>query len=303
MPKPQSHRAFLSFSLLVAALFVAAAGYLGVRQGFFEPRLHLRFEIAELNGLGPGSPVTYAGYRIGVVDSVELTPAGRIAGNIAVRERYRQFFTQGSVLRVNKGKIISTELEVEVRQAGQPPLPDGAVIACDTASDTEAMARELTDRFTPLIDNLTRLTRQLADEHEGVRPILKSAHAAVASGQQALQSLHARIADPRLDASYDGLAGTLKQSEQVAAKLGATLESANALVQTTQRTVQNQDEQLRQAMHQTNQVLTDLREVSRGAADAITEVRNAPVYRLLVGQTPPPPGLPHDVAPVIGGPP
>lgn len=292
----KKHVAFLVLSIVMAGLFMGVAYFLAVRQGVFEPRLHFQFEAAETNGLGPGVPVTYAGYRIGSVDQIELATDGRIHGKLAVQARYQRFFTAGSVLRLDKGKIISAELAVVIKTPGKALLTDGAQIAFDAGSDTETLARELTDRFTPLINNVTHLTGQLADEKNGVAQMLKTANAAVESGHRALEMLQQRIADPRIDASYDGLSGTLKQSEQAVGKLSLTLDSATSLLQSTQQTVQRQDAQLQEVMTQVNRVLSDVRQVSQSTANTVEELRSSSAYRLIVGGGSEAAALPHDAA-------
>lgn len=285
---------FIAVSLVMLAILAGSVFYLADRQGVFEPRLTLHFRAVETYGLAAGVPVTYAGYRVGSLDELQLTAQGDISASLSVLGRYQHLFTQGSVLTLNKGKIISTELAMVVKTPGQPALSNGSAIAFDPGSDTEALAREFTDRFTPLINNVTRLTAQLADERAGVAQMLHTANAAAVSGQQALAALQARIADPRIDASYDSLAGTLKHAEVASAQLSLTLQSANALVKTTQTTVEQQNAQLREALLQVNQVLQDVRQVSQAASTTVDEVRDSMAYRVLVGKPTAAPNVAHE---------
>jgi phospholipid/cholesterol/gamma-HCH transport system substrate-binding protein len=200
-------RAALLVGLLVL-LVTASAVYLLYARGVFEPSQRLVLLTDDAEGVTVGMDLTFAGFPIGRVRGIELSPDGTTRILIDVPRKDARWLRESSVFTLTRGLVGNTNLRAFSGVLSDPPLPAGAerrVLVGDATAEIPRLVSETRD----LIRNLTQLT---------------SADSALASSLGNIQSATEKIKGPR------GALGVLFGNESDAQKLVVTLDRTNALL-------------------------------------------------------------------------
>jgi phospholipid/cholesterol/gamma-HCH transport system substrate-binding protein len=128
----------------VAGLFVLGAIVLsfaitigmGIKKGWFDPKVTLVIEIDSADGLNPGTGVRFSGLRIGSVNTVELKAGGQVEVRFKVLKRYAERLNADSVVYVVRPFVIGEkELKIENVNTVAPPVKEGQVLSAVTPGD------------------------------------------------------------------------------------------------------------------------------------------------------------------------
>jgi len=199
-------RAALLVGLLVL-LVAASAVYLLYARGVFEPSQRLVLLADDAEGVTVGTDLTFAGFPIGRVRGIELSPDGTTRIVIDVPRKDARWLRESSVFTLTRGLVGNTNLRAFSGVLSDPPLPAGAerrVLVGDATAEIPRLVSETRD----LIRNLTQLT---------------SADSALAGSLGNIQSATEKIKER-------GALGVLFGNEADAQKLVVTLDRTNALL-------------------------------------------------------------------------
>ena len=271
----------LLFVLLVGASIV----YLLYARGAFEATQRLVLVADDSEGVQVGMDLTFSGFAVGRVSSIELAADGSARILVDVPLRDARWLRSSSVFTMTRSLLGGTAIRAYSGILSDPPLPDGAersVLLGDAAADVPRIMNEVRG----LVANLTALTASdsaLATALDKVNQVTTRVESGMAGKRGALDLL--------LGAEAPKLITTLERSNQLLANL-------DALVRRTDGVVGRADEKLlgdqglvvdgQATVRQLNQLLTEAR-ASLGKVDAVLReaelvARNARVASTDLGQ-------------------
>lgn len=250
----QRFRWQVSLTLLIMACVI---GYLAHMRGVFDTRLVLNLQVESASGLSEGMKVTYKGFELGRLTTLTLSPQGRVQAAIEVRSQHAPLFTQGSVLRVSKEKIVTSELVLVRDETVQTPLSQKASIAVVK----EDVAADITKRLDPLLQRLQELLTQMADPANGIQASLSQSQKVMVQTVKTLE--HTSHAMTQLSDEQTGLPPVLVQTRESMVQLNKTLAQTQTTLGSANQLIQNVDR-------------------------TVDDVKSAPVYQWLVPKKPQP---------------
>lgn len=205
---PHLRAKVVALLLLMAALVLAAIGYLLYARGAFEPTQRLVLIADNSEGVQVGMDLTFSGFAIGRVRRIELGEDGTARILIDVPRKDARWLRTSSVFTLLRGFVGNTNLRAYSGILSDPPLPDKAerrVLAGDAGAEIPKMlgaVRELVQHIT----------------------LLAAPDAALASSLANLQIATDKLNGPQ------GALGLLLGKPADAAKLMQTLDRTNALL-------------------------------------------------------------------------
>ena len=194
--------------VLLVALVAGTALYLMYARGLFEQTQRLVLLVDDSEGVRVGMDLTFSGFPIGRVRSVELSPQGTARIVVDVPRKDAQWLRTSSMFTLVRSLVGGANLRAYSGVLSDPPLPDGAerkVLVGDTAAELPvlvASAREL-------ITNLSQLTSQ---------------DSALASTLANLQALSEKLNGPQ------GALGAALGKDIDTRKIAQALDRVNALL-------------------------------------------------------------------------
>jgi len=201
----------LKAGLLLATLVVlvlASIAYLLYARGVFEPTQRLVLVADDSEGVVVGMDLTFSGFPIGRVRSVELGDDGKAHIDIDVPTKDARWLKTSSVFVLARGLVGATSLRAYTGILTDPPLPDGAVRSVLRGDSTDeipklvAAAKDLLANLNALLGADAPLARTLAN----------------------LEATTGKLNGPR------GALGVLFGNERDAQRINATLERTQALL-------------------------------------------------------------------------
>ncbi len=208
--KPIANVGFKAGLLLaaLALLVLASVVFLLYARGVFEATQRLTLVADDSEGVVVGMDMTFAGFPIGRVRTVELGDDGKAHIHIDVPRKDARWLKQSSVFTLVRGLVGGTNLRAYSGILSDPPLDDGAVRTVLRGDSTEEIPK-LVAAAKDLLNNLNTLTAQNSEL------------------AQTLANLNA--ASARLNGQR-GVLGMLFGNERDAQRVVTTLERTNALL-------------------------------------------------------------------------
>ena len=197
--------------LLLAALVLLVAAsvvFLLYARGVFEPTQRLTLVADDSEGVVIGMDLTFAGFPIGRVRSVELGDDGKAHVHVDVPRKEARWLKQSSVFTLVRSLVGGTALRAYSGILTDPPLADGAVRTVLRGDSTEEIPK-LVAAAKELLVNLTTLT---AENSELAQTLVN------------LNAASARLNGQR------GALGMLFGNERDAQRVVTTLDRTNALL-------------------------------------------------------------------------
>jgi phospholipid/cholesterol/gamma-HCH transport system substrate-binding protein len=210
-PVPPARRLELKALLLLVfmlALVLGSAVYVLYARGAFESTQKLVLVSDDSEGVVVGMDMTFSGFPIGRVSSIELAPDGKARILVDVPLKQAHWLRQSSVFTLVRGLVGNTNIRAYSGILSDPLLPDGAVrevLRGDASADIPRLmsaARELVETVQTLVSNEGALGGSLAN----------------------VQQLTEKLKGPT------GALGVLLGNDAEAKKLLLTLERTNTLL-------------------------------------------------------------------------
>ncbi len=253
-------KAALLLALLVA-LIGGTALYLMYARGVFEQTQRVVLLVDDSEGVRVGMDMTFSGFPIGRVRSVELSPEGNARILIDVPKKDAHWLRTSSMFTLVRSLVGGATLRAYSGVLTDPLLPDGAerkVLVGDTAAELPivvAAAREL-------IGNLNKLT---------------ASDSSLAGSLDNVKTLTEKLNGPQ------GAMGALLGNETDAKKIAAALDRVNTLLARLDGMAKKADAQVlgpdglvagsRTTVAQLNAVLTDTRGTLKKVDAVLAEVQ------------------------------
>jgi phospholipid/cholesterol/gamma-HCH transport system substrate-binding protein len=193
----------------VALLIAASVAYVLYARGAFERQQTLILVADHAEGVVVGMDLTFAGFPIGRVNRIELSPEGNARIVIDVPRKDAPWLRESSVFTMESGLVGAPKLRAFSGVLTDPQLPDGAVrkvLAGDAAAEIPRLLAAARD----LVANLTTLT--------------------AADGSLSLTLRNVQTTTERLNDPQGAVGVLLGDDKETTKKLGTTLDRSNALI-------------------------------------------------------------------------
>jgi phospholipid/cholesterol/gamma-HCH transport system substrate-binding protein len=241
-PRNLELRALLLLALLLL-LVGAAAAYLLYARGVFEPTQRLVLVAENSEGVTVGMDLTFAGFPVGRVRSIELAPDGNARILVDVPRRDAHWLRETSVFTLVRGLVGNTSLRAYTGIPTDPPLPDGAerrVLIGDATAEIPRLvsdARDLLANLTALSAADAPLARSLANVQEATERLKgpRGALAAVFGNEADAKKLVAAL--DRVNALLARADGLAARVDGLAAKADAQVFGADGVLKETRDTI------------------------------------------------------------------
>lgn len=238
--------------LLMAVLMVGAALYLMWARGAFEATQPLYLVTDDSDGVVVGMDMTFSGFPIGRVHSIELTRGGSVRIRVDVPLKDAHWLRQSSVYTLERGLVGAARLRAFTGVPDDAPLPVGAerqVLRGDITAELPGMVSDARD----LLQNLNALT---------------GPDSALALTLRDVQALAGRLAGG--EGGEGGVLGALTGDPADARRVSTLLERGNRLLAGLEASLGKADRQLlgprgllaetQVSVHQLDALLRDLRQ-------------------------------------------
>jgi phospholipid/cholesterol/gamma-HCH transport system substrate-binding protein len=228
-------KAVLLLALLVA-LIGGTALYLMYARGVFEQTQRLVLLVDDSEGVRVGMDMTFSGFPIGRVRSVELSPEGNARILVDVPKKDAHWLRTSSMFTLVRSLVGGASLRAYSGVLTDPLLPDGAERKA-LVGDTAAELPILVGAARELITNLNKLTAQdsaLAASLENVKTLTEKLN----GPQGAMGTLLGNDVDPKkIAAALDRVNMLLARLDGMAAKADAQVLGPDGLVAGSRATV------------------------------------------------------------------
>jgi phospholipid/cholesterol/gamma-HCH transport system substrate-binding protein len=194
--------------LCVLLLLASAVAYVLFARGAFERTQNLVLVADNSEGVVVGMDLTFAGFAIGRVNRIELSPEGNARIIVKVPDKDAHWLRESSVFTMESGLVGAPKIRAYSGILTDPALPDGAVRKL-LAGDAAAEIPKLMSSVRDLVANLTALT---------------AADSPLSASLGNVQKLTDKLQGPR------GALGMVLGDEKEAQKIITTLDRTNALL-------------------------------------------------------------------------
>ncbi len=143
--------------VLMGALIATFLLYIMYARGVFENTQRLVLVSEDSEGVIPGMDMTFAGFPIGRVQRVELSPDGKARILVDVAQKDAKWLRTSSVFTMEKSMVGETRLRAYSGILSDPPLEEGAVRTV-LQGDTAAEIPKLVASARNLLENLESMT-------------------------------------------------------------------------------------------------------------------------------------------------
>ncbi|MEX5747749.1 MlaD family protein [Massilia sp. X63] len=164
LPDEPKHVELKAMILLVAIGILVAAffGYVMHARGVFEPTQRLILETDDSSGVIPGMDMSFAGFPIGRVSQVELSPEGKVRILVDVQSKDAKWLRTSSVFTLESSIVGETRLRAFTGLLNDPPLPAGATRQV-LRGDATAEIPRIVATARALLENLETMTANDSD--------------------------------------------------------------------------------------------------------------------------------------------
>lgn len=266
----------LALVLVVGGLLTA---YVAQRKAWFEARASFGFETDSGHDLFLGMKLSYKGFKVGQLTELILLPNGLVQGQISLAQDKVQFVTQGTVLKVAKDKIVSSELVLLPAEVGAELLPQGSKLRLVR----EDMTADLAKKVDPLLERVHVLLGQLSDPRLGLQASLVQSRQTMEKTSDTLNEATLFLKETKttmqsLQPLTQQATTTLLELEKSLAQTRATMLQTQALIQQ----LNDPQQGLATTVNQTRMALEDAGKLMQNMDTTLSDIQTAPVYRWLV---------------------
>jgi phospholipid/cholesterol/gamma-HCH transport system substrate-binding protein len=276
-PDPTSAHLEFKVAMLSLVLLILLGGsvlYVMYARGVFEATQTLELLADDSQGVTVGMDLTFSGFPIGRVRSIELDADGNARIVVDVPQKDAHWLRESSVFTLERGLLGNTSIRAYSGVLTDPPLADGAVRKV-LVGDATAEIPHLVSAARDLAQNLTALTAsdsQLAASLANLRATtdkLKGEHGA-------LGVLFGNDADARkLATTLDRTNALLARIDGIAAHADAQVFGADGAVSQSRAAVAQLDAALgdaRQTLKRLDAVLQEAQGVASNVRGATTDL-------------------------------
>lgn len=253
----------VGFFLVVTSVLISSAiGYVAYKKGFFAkvPTFTLAAKSGE--DLTEGMPVVFSGFKIGTVQTLELSDDGSVLIKIKVPERHVKWLRKDSLFIVNRPLIGAPRIVVVTNNLQSSLLSPQQVPEVTNVSDineTIKKAQPLLDKITTIAGNIEILTANFKDPQGEVRKILAHTERLTDNLSQKKSLVEMAISDQK---SVDALYAAVRQTKDITMQIEAILQKVDKMALKTDAAVYGEEGALPLVNKSLKDVLTKLQNLN-----------------------------------------
>ena len=249
-------RKVIAFFLIAAVGLAAMLAVIGVERGIFIPKYRIYFTIARGTGLFEGMPVKLSGFKIGKIESLELTDDAKVKATLAINKKYHKWIRQNSTAVVSKeGLLGESIIEITLGSMDKPIIEDKTEIQFYRTRGLEDIAEDMLPvlvkikeivtyindpdgDFKQTMSHIQVLTKNLRVTEDNINQLVQAAHTRISLLQthstKTLENINTlsgdigttvRQVNGRLPGIMDKLDRTLDNIEQASRAFNATTDT------------------------------------------------------------------------------
>lgn len=212
--------------VLLAVLVLGSALYLLYARGAFESTQTLVLQADDSEGVVVGMDVTFAGFPIGRVRRIELSPEGKARVMVDVPRKDAHWLRSSSIFTLERGLVGGAKLRAFSGIPTDPPLEDGAARTL-LVGDPGAEIPRLLAAARDLLQNLNDLTAE---------------NSALAASLANVAGVTGKLNGPH--GAMGLIAGDDKNAQQLAERANKLLVTVNALAVKADSLIGHADERV-----------------------------------------------------------
>jgi phospholipid/cholesterol/gamma-HCH transport system substrate-binding protein len=212
--------------VLLAVLVLGSALYLLYARGAFESTQTLILQADDSEGVVVGMDVTFAGFPIGRVRRIELSPEGKARMVVDVPRKDAHWLRSSSIFTLERGLVGGAKLRAFTGIPTDPPLEDGAARTL-LVGDPGAEIPRLLSAARDLLQNLNDLTAE---------------NSALAASLANVAGVTGKLNGPH--GAMGLIAGDEKGAQQLAERANKLLVTVNALATKADSLIGHADERV-----------------------------------------------------------
>lgn len=229
------------FLVFTSVVIFSSIGYVAYKKGFFAKIPIYTLAAKSGEDLTEGMPVVFSGFKIGTVQTLELSDDGSVLIRIKVPEQHTKWLKADSTFIVNKPLLGSSRIVVVTPNLQSPLLSPKQVPEVATVSDindTIKKAQPLLDKITKIAGNVEIVTANLKDPEGEVRKILANTERLTNNLSQKKSLLEMAISDQK---SIDALYAAVRQTKDITMQVEAILQKVDKMALKTDTAVYGEE--------------------------------------------------------------
>lgn len=123
------------FSLLAIAILAAAIWTLGAQHKSFERKFPVKTVMSDVNGLKTGDNIWFAGVKIGIVKSIDITDDGRVLVIMSIEAKARKHIRRDAHTKLGTDGLIGNKIiMISAGSATSPPIANNDYLQSDAGA-------------------------------------------------------------------------------------------------------------------------------------------------------------------------
>lgn len=240
-------RKVIAFFLVAVIGLTAMLVFIGVERGVFIPKYRIYFTIARGTGLFEGIAVKLSGFKIGKIESLELTDDAKVKATLAINKKYHKWIRKNSVAVLSKeGLLGESIIDISLGSMDKPIIEDKTEIQFYRTRGLEDIAEDMLPVLAKIKEIVTYINNPNGDFIQTmghIRAVAKDLHTTEDNINQLVQATHTRIS-------------------QLEANSAKTLEKINALSDDLDKTVRQINGRLPSSMDKLDRILDNVEKTS-----------------------------------------
>jgi phospholipid/cholesterol/gamma-HCH transport system substrate-binding protein len=174
MPKKVELKVGL-FVAITTLLILSSVVYIAYSKGFFSKE-HA-FTISSKSGeeLTEGMPVYFSGFKIGRIETLELSDQGLVLVKIRIPDQHVKWIKSSSVFSINKPLIGPSKLIVTTANLNSPALSPREIpeiVRIDNIDETIKRVQPTLEKVDKVVANIERITANLAKKDSVIEMVV-----------------------------------------------------------------------------------------------------------------------------------
>jgi phospholipid/cholesterol/gamma-HCH transport system substrate-binding protein len=180
---------FIIVSLLLIGVSV---GYVAYKKDVFSKVYTFTFMSKSGDGFSEGMPLVFAGFKIGTVDTMELSEKGTVLIKIKIPERHIKWTRKSSIFILERPLIGQPRIVVYTDDMNSPVLSTDTtpeIFLVDSIDEAIQKVQPLLTKIDRILDNIVTISSNLSQK-ETLMEMAVGNKKSVASVNEFLQSVH-----------------------------------------------------------------------------------------------------------------
>ena len=257
-------------------IIIAALLYLAYEKGLFARGYTFTLSSKSGDGLTEGMPVVFSGFTIGKVSNLELSDKGIVLIKINIPERHVKWIKTDSSFILYRPLIGAARIVVTTKDLNSPQLPENKVVEMETINDINdaiAKVQPLLERIAKIVDNLERLSHNLADPQGDLNLILGNAQKITKTLSAKKSFLEMAIAD---EESVKAIHEALKKIKDIVTKIDKMADKTDKQLYGDEGTLPNVNQILKDIvgkLQKLDHTVDNINKISRDTSEGMKDFR------------------------------